>query len=193
MYCSKTRPFQTTCVFILPVRVSFILLLLCIGALLFFPLVQHGGIGGNRGDNQSSSYLGPRQFCHLTDGNIYGSNIGFGESYSGYYAFLLYIYCSFFTVTQQSISFCQKMKTRAIFQAEGKAVIANLLDVSGSVGCVPCCLSLLTHHLSSCLLEAFQSLFLSRRQTFLQLYMSLDKTIHTHHTHRKMKVFIAWN
>ena len=71
------------------------------------------------------------------------------------------------------------MKTRAAFQAEGKAVIANLLDVSGSIGCVLCCLSLLTHHLSSCLLEAFQSLLLSCCQTFLQFHMSLDKTMHT--------------
>lgn len=71
------------------------------------------------------------------------------------------------------------MRTAAVFQAEGKAAIANLLDVSGSIGCVPCCLSLLTHHLSSCLLDAFQSLSLIRCQTLLLLNMSLEKTIHT--------------
>lgn len=53
----------------LPVRVNFVLLLLWIGALLFIPLIQHGGISGNMGDNQSSCYLRPRQFCHLTGKN----------------------------------------------------------------------------------------------------------------------------
>lgn len=81
----------------------------------------------------------------------------------------------FFTETQQSISFCYKMKIQAVFRAERKAGKANLLDVSGSVDCVPCCLSLLTHHLRSCLLEALQSLFLSSCQAFLQFYMSLHK------------------
>lgn len=74
------------------------------------------------------------------------------------------------------------MRTQAVFQTEGKAVIANLFDVPGSFSCVPSCLSLLTHHFSSCLLEAFQSLFLSCSQAFLQFYMSLKKIMHAHHT-----------
>ena len=75
-------------------------------------------------------------------------------------------------------SFCYKMKTQAVFQAG----IANLLDVSGSVGCVPRCLSLLTHHLCSCLLEALQGLLLIWSQVLLQFKMSLDKNKHEDHT-----------
>lgn len=106
-------------------------------------------------------------------------NVRFDEFYTGYYAFLLCIYCYVFTETQQSISFCYEMKTQAVFQAQRKAVITNLLDVSGSVGCVPRCLSLLTHHLCSCFLESLQSLFLSSCQAFLYFYLSLDQVSYT--------------
>lgn len=116
--------------------------------------------------------------------------VWFSESETGYQAFLLFIYFYFFTETQQSVSFCYKMKTQAVFQAQRKAVITNLLDVSGSVGCVPCCLSLLTHHLHSCLLEALQSLFLSSCQALLQFYMSLDKIEHWHQKDIKIKALI---
>lgn len=118
----------------------------------------------------------------------YWSNIWCGESNTGYCAFLLCIYCYFFTVTQQSISFCYEMKTEAVSQAEQKAVITNLLDVSGSIDCVLCCLSLLTHHLSSCLLEAFQGFFVICCQVFLQFNMSLEKN----HTFRK-KTIMPYN
>lgn len=80
-----------------------------------------------------------------------------------YSLLLLFACCNL----KKSIGFCYWMKTRAAFQAAGEAVIANLLDVSGSVCCVLCCLSLLTHHLSSCLLEAFQRLFLRPCQFLL--------------------------
>lgn len=83
-----------------------------------------------------------------------------------------------FPKTQQSIGFCYEMRTRAVFQAG----MANLFDVSGRVSCVSCCLSLLSHQLGSCLLEAFQGLLLICCQVVLQFYMSLDQKKHAHHT-----------